>query len=231
MNYFSIIIPVYNEEGNIPQLINEIYDSLSKYKNSFEIIIMNDASVDDTLKILYSLKKKYSLNIYNNKINKGQSYCIYNSISKSKYDTIVTIDGDGQNNPKDIIKLLDEYNSDHNVKLVSGIRINRKDNWIKRISSKMANKIRMSILNDNCIDTGCSLKIFSKEIFLSFAYFNGIHRFIPALFNAKKVKIKYVNVDHRFRDYGKSNYGTIDRLFRGVRDIIKVKNLIRKIND
>lgn len=228
---FSIVIPVFNEEESITQLIHEIYYHLYEHVNNFEIIIMNDGSNDNTLDVINNLKNKYKLKIYNNKINMGQSYCIYNSIIKSNYDTIVTIDGDGQNDPKDILTLINNYKIDNNVMLVSGIRFNRKDSFIKKISSKYANKIRMKILKDDCIDTGCSLKIFNKQIFLSYPFFDGIHRFIPALFNAKKVKIKYVNVDHRFREFGKSKYGIFNRLFKGIRDIIKVRKLIKKAND
>ena len=115
-----------------------------------------------------------------------------------------------------------------NLKLIGGIRENRKDNYVKIISSKIANKIRQYLLNDNCKDTGCGLKIFDRNIFLLFPYFNGIHRFLPALFKGYGHKTDFINVNHRVRKYGKSKYGTIDRLFRGIRDIIKVKNIINK---
>ena len=112
--------------------------------------------------------------------------------------------------------------------MVGGIRKKRQDSFIKILSSKIANYIRSKILNDNCKDTGCSLKVFSKNIFLEFPYFDGIHRFLPALFKGYGHKTDFINVNHRVRKYGKSKYGTIDRLFRGIRDIIKVKNIINK---
>lgn len=225
---FSIIIPVYNEEKNLPKLVDEIYTHLNIYKNQFDLTFVDDCSNDKTAEILKNLKKNFLFNISTNKTNRGQSFCIYNAITKSKYETIITIDGDGQNNPKDIINLLNVYSNNEDVKLVSGIRKNRKDSWLKKVSSKIANRIRMLILGDDCEDTGCSLKIFNKDIFLSYGYFNGIHRYIPTLFNARKAKIKYVNVDHRYREFGRSKYGTIDRLLRGIRDIIKVAILIKK---
>ena len=111
--------------------------------------------------------------------------------------------------------------------MVAGIRLKRKDSFIKIISSKIANKIRSSILKDNCPDTGCSLKIFNKNIFLQFEFFDGIHRFLPALFIGYNHKVAYVKVNHRPRLNGVSNYGTLSRLFWGIRDIIRVSRMIK----
>tara|TARA_B100001250_G_C19537132_1_gene673058 strand:- start:16 stop:723 length:708 start_codon:yes stop_codon:yes gene_type:complete len=235
MKNFSIVIPVYNEEKNIKFLIEEIYYFLEPYSDLFEVIVVNDASTDNTNKIINNLILKFkSLKLLNNKINIGQSYSIKNGINTSIYDTIVTMDGDGQNNPKDIFKLLEKYFSDENIFLVGGIRRHRKDSYLKKISSKIANKVRKYILRDNCDDTGCSLKVLDKKVFMSLDFFNGVHRFLPALYNIYGKKTVFMNVDHRFRLHGNSNYGTIDRLIRGVKDIIKVikiRNKINKIND
>ena len=144
------------------------------------------------------------------------------------------MDGDGQNNPKDIPKLLEIYFSSKDFTLVSGIRIKRKDSLIKIISSRVANLIRSYILEDKCPDTGCSLKIFQKNIFLDFPYFDGIHRFLPALFNGYGQKIRFIPVDHRSRVKGISKYGIFDRLFKGVYDLFRVKKIIRhykKLNE
>ena len=152
-----------------------------------------------------------------------------NGINSSKYNTIVTIDGDGQNNPIDIPKLANVYFSNKNLYLVGGIRKNRKDNFKKIISSKIANLIRKKLLNDNCNDTGCSLKIFDKETFLRFPPFNGMHRFLPALFKGYGKNTDFINVDHRKRKFGISKYGTFDRMIRGIRDMIRVLIIIKKI--
>ena len=128
-------------------------------------------------------KKNFNFKIINNQLNLGQSYSILSGIKQSKYNIIVTLDGDGQNNPYDIPKLLEFYNKSNDVYLVGGIRSKRKDNLIKIISSRIANYVRSKFLEDGCTDTGCSLKVFDKNIFLQFEYFNGIHRFLPALFN------------------------------------------------
>ena len=225
----SIVIPIFNESENITSLVSEIELAMKKTSYSYELILVNDASTDDTRDVLSKIYKKHNFNIkiLNNLKNIGQSFSIIKGIKSSKSQTIVTLDGDGQNNPNDIPKLIQEYNKDKDLLLVGGIRLNRKDNFLKKISSKIANKIRMLILKDNCEDTGCSLKIFDKNIFLQFPEFNSIHRFIPALFSGYNKKTKFIPVDHRKRIYGKSNYGTLKRLFQGINDIIKVRNIIK----
>ena len=224
---FTLVIPVFNEEDNLVSLIKEIKTALANYIN-FELIFVNDFSSDNTLEILKKEKKKFNFKIINNQLNLGQSYSILSGIKQSKYNIIVTLDGDGQNNPYDIPKLLEFYNKSNDVYLVGGIRSKRKDNLIKIISSRIANYVRSKFLEDGCTDTGCSLKVFDKNIFLQFEYFNGIHRFLPALFNGFGYKTFFLSVDHRKRNYGKSKYGTFLRLFNGLRDMIKVKNMINK---
>tara|TARA_Y100001970_G_scaffold129887_1_gene160160 strand:- start:36496 stop:37179 length:684 start_codon:yes stop_codon:yes gene_type:complete len=225
---FSIVIPVYNEKNNIKVLIEEILISIKK-KYIFEIIIVNDCSTDDTLLEINKLSFKSLLLLTNNK-NMGQSYSIAKGIKKSKFDTIITIDADGQNDPKDILSLVNLYFSKKNISLIGGIRKNRKDSLIKIYSSIIANKFRAWALNDNCPDTGCALKIFNKNIFLSFPYFDGIHRFLPALFKGFGHKTQFIIVNHRSRLSGKSKYGTFDRLFKGLFDIIRVKIILNKSN-
>ena len=224
---FSIVIPIYNESKNINVLVEEIFYSLREYSN-FELILVNDGSSDDTADVLQRTKKSFSIKIITNKIKFGQSFAILNGVKNSKYNTIVTLDGDGQNNPKDISKLLEIYFSKKVLSLVGGIRKNRKDNLVKIISSKIANNVRSLILNDNCIDTGCSLKVFDKNVFLKFPYFDGIHRFLPALFKGFGKETFFIEVDHRPRISGISKYGILDRLFKGTIDIIRVVNIIKK---
>ena len=230
---FSIVIPVFNEAGNIGKLLNEINFILKKDKKlKFELLIVNDASTDDTLKEINNyLKTQNNVSVLNNYTNLGQSYSITQGIKNSKYETIVTIDGDGQNNPKDIPILLNRYFLDKDLYLVGGIRNKRQDNHIKILSSKIANNFRQLILNDNCPDTGCSLKVFDKNTYLKFPYFNGIHRFLPALFKGYNKKTFFINVDHRKRVAGKSNYGTFKRLFYGLIDVFKVLSIINKFKN
>ena len=223
---FSIIIPIYNEEKNILLLLKEIQNSLLKYK--YEIIIIDDASTDNSVYEINKLQKMYNIVLLINKINKGQSFSLHRGILESQSDVIVTLDGDGQNNPEDIPLLVEKYISDDQLFLVGGIRIKRKDSFIKIISSRIANSVRSKILKDDCIDTGCSLKIFDKKIFVNFPYFDGIHRFLPALFKGYGKKTFFINVDHRHRMHGYSKYGTFLRLYRGIKDLIKVAKIIKK---
>ncbi len=222
---FSVIIPLYNEQKNIINLLNEIKINLSNYEK-YEIVLIDDGSDDDTLNTI-KLVENIKIKILENKKNLGQSFSIHTGIKHSSFNIIITIDGDGQNDPIDINNLLDIYLSNSEIKLVGGIRNKRRDNYIKIISSKIANYIRSKILNDNCLDTGCSLKVFDKDIFLNFPYFDGMHRFLPALFKGYGYNTSFINVNHRKRKFGISKYGTIIRLFKGIRDIIKVKKIIK----
>ena len=222
---FSIVIPLFNEEKNIINLFKEILHNLKKYKN-YEIILVDDLSTDNTIKIIEEFSYT-NLKIIKNTKNNGQSYSIHKGVENASNDIIITLDGDGQNDPHDIPKLLNIYLNNQKIKLVAGIRNKRKDNIIKIISSKVANGIRSRILNDDCSDTGCSLKVFDKKIFLNFPYFNGIHRFLPALFKGYGYQTKFVNVNHRKRKFGISKYGTIKRLLVGVRDMYKVLKILK----
>ena len=224
---FSVIIPIYNESSNLEQLILEISKALSGY-NNYEIIFVNDGSNDNSKSIINNIKIKYPVKLIDHPTNKGQSFSILSGIKNSSYNTIVTIDGDGQNNPMDIPKLLNKFYDSKNISLLSGIRVNRKDNFIKILSSKIANSIRSFVLQDDCPDTGCSLKVFKKDIFLKFPFFDGIHRFLPALFRGFGYKIYFMSVDHRPRRAGKSNYGIFNRLFKGIYDLIRVKKIISR---
>ena len=233
MNNFSIVIPCYNEEHNITHLIEEIKKSLLNPTSNYEILLVDDASTDQTLKKLKKLKEDNQelIKIITNNTNLGQSFSLIKGIKESSYNTIVTLDGDGQNNPKDIPLLLNKFFSDNSLFLVGGIRSKRKDKMLKIISSKIANYIRGVILKDNCPDTGCSLKVFDKNIFLKFPEFKGIHRFLPALFSGYGKNTVFIVVDHRPRLYGNSNYGTIDRMFAGIKDMIKVLKIIKKFKN
>ena len=230
---FSIIIPLFNEDKNIISLLDEIVLALKNYKD-FEIVLIDDCSNDNTFKIINSYNNYKRITIIQNNFNKGQSFSLYKGISNASFDTIITLDGDGQNNPFDIPKKLKIYNNQETKCLVGGIRVKRKDNIVKILSSRIANSIRSFILNDNCKDTGCSLKVFSKKEFNKLPYFNGIHRFLPALFKNLGCKLLFERVDHRKRKFGYSKYGTFDRLVRGIRDlflVLRIINSLKKIKN
>ena len=226
-NEFSIVIPIFNESENILKLVKEIKNTL-KDNYLYEIIIVDDCSSDNLDTII---KNQYFSNciIVRHKKNMGQSESIKSGILKSKFDSIITIDGDLQNDPKDIPNLIRIYqNKEANYNLVAGIRLKRMDSLVKKISSLSANYIRKIVLQDNCNDTGCGLKIFTKKMFLEFPFFNGIHRFLPALFRGYGYNTYFESVNHRKRTAGLSKYGTLSRLILGVKDMIKVKKIINK---
>ena len=228
MKDFSIIVPLFNEGLNVNLLYKEIILNLSKFSN-YEIIFINDGSEDNTLDELNKIRlSDTKIAVINNKKNLGQSYSIINGVKISKSDVIITLDGDCQNDPIDIIELYKNYISDENIKLVGGLRLSRKDNFLKKISSYIANKIRNYFLSDGCIDTGCALKVFDKNIFLSFYQFDGLHRFLPALFKGYGHKTLFKEVSHRKRYKGISKYGTFQRAFKGIFDIIRVYKIINK---
>ena len=222
---FSIVIPLFNEEKNITELIDEIYTSLINFTD-FEIILIDDASTDSTYEVIKKIKN-HNIKIFQNSKNEGQSFSISRGVKEASNNTIITLDGDGQNNPSDILKLLNFYKKNENINLVGGLRLNRKDSFIKIISSKIANYFRSRLLKDDCKDTGCSLKIFDRNIFMEFPYFDGIHRFLPALFKGYGYKTHFINVSHRKRKFGTSKYGTIHRLFNGIKDMRKVYKIIK----
>ena len=220
---FSIVVPVYNEGENIMILIHEIKKSLEDH--TYEIVFVDDFSSDNTNKLFFRQIENCKCITHNK--NKGQSESIKTGILNSKYNNIITIDGDLQNDPKDIPLLIKEYTTFQSVSLVGGIREKRRDNFVKIVSSKLANFFRQLILKDDCSDTGCGLKIFDKEIFLKLPFFNGIHRFLPALFKGFGYTTSFIKVSHRERVSGMSKYGTLDRLFKGIRDVYRVNKIIK----
>ena len=227
MYKFTLIIPIYNEENNIFKLYKEIMECQAiEYIRS--IIYIDDASTDNSYQKLKEISKRSNIiKLIKNDKNLGQSKSILKGIQIAETEHIITLDGDGQNDPKDIMQLISHFMDDPNYALIAGIRSNRKDNAVKRITSKIANFIRRIYLNDDCNDTGCALKIFERSTIINFPYFNGIHRFLPAIYKGLGKKCYFINVSHRYRIFGTSKYGTMKRLFFGIRDMIKVKQLIQ----
>ena len=217
----SIVVPVRNEEDNIADLISEIRKSL-KNKINYEIIYVDDGSTDQTYKNLISLQKIYKeLRVIRHQKSCGQTTAVRTGVKHAKFNWIATLDGDGQNNPADIPQLLKALKG--GVELVGGNRRHsRRDTWIKRISSVIANGVRSRLLQDDTPDTGCGLKLFSRDAFLDLPYFDHMHRFLPALIKRRGGLIVSVPVSHRPRSHGQSNYGTIDRLLVGIVDLFGV---------
>ena len=218
---FSIVIPLFNEAENISKLNSEIIQVLNDLKNTnneFEIIYVDDSSTDNTLKILKEINNNISTKIIKNNSNLAQSKSILNGIEVSSFDNIILLDGDLQNDPKDIIKMIDVYNENENC-LVHGFRKNRSDPYFKKIlPSKIANFFVRKITNSKILDHGCSLKIFDKNIIDTNEFFGDFHRLFAAQIR-QDINVIEIEVNHRPRIKGKSKYG-FERVFRVLIDLI-----------
>lgn len=213
----SVVVPAYNEEGNVAELHREILEVCQQIAYAYEIIFIDDASSDGTLS---ELKKLRPVKIIQFRKNFGQTQAFDAGIKMAKHDIIVTMDGDGQNDPSDIpgmIKLMDEEGYD----VVSGWRKNRKDNFSKRFMSRVANLLRRLLINDGIQDSGCSLKVYKRECFKDVSLYGEMHRFIPALLEIKGYKIGEKVVNHRPRVHGTSKYSW-KRGLKGFIDMISI---------
>ena len=226
----SVVIPIYNEEGNIINLIDELIPIVDKIGG--EIIIVDDNSNDASRDLI--LKKKNNVNIeillLKHAKQYGQSAGLLTGIKAAKNDLIVTLDGDGQNDPKDITSMLKvwEDNNENSCLLVIGHRQNRQDNWSRRYASLMAKRFRKFILKDSTPDSGCGIKVFSRNLFLSLPYFDHIHRFLPALTRRHGGSVISHIVSHRNRSSGVSKYSNWQRFRVGLIDLYGVSWLIKR---
>ena len=226
----SVVIPIYNEEGNIINLIDELIPIVDKIGG--EIIIVDDNSNDAGRDLI--LKKKNNVNIeillLEHAKQYGQSAGLLTGIKAAKNDLIVTLDGDGQNDPKDITSMLKvwEDNNENSYVLVIGHRKNRQDNWSRRYASLMAKRFRKFILKDSTPDSGCGIKVFSRNLFLSLPYFDHIHRFLPALTRRHGGSVISHIVSHRNRSSGVSKYSNWQRFRVGLIDLYGVSWLIKR---
>lgn len=223
----SIIIPVFNEAESVVALYLEIKMIMEQTTYQYEIIFIDDGSTDGTEIRLQALTgTEQQLKIISHKKNHGQSIALVTGVKAARYDMLIVMDGDGQNDPADIPLLLASYDTQHTV--ILGNRKKRNDNKLRKLSSWIANGIRQRVLKDNCGDSGCSLKLFSREAFLALPHFNHLHRFLPALFKRAGLKIINIPVNHRPRMHGISKYGLFDRLFIGIHDLIGVHWLLKR---
>jgi len=225
----SVVVPVHNEQENVRPLIEEIIAAL-RGKVIFEIVYVDDASRDDTLIILKNLRTQFSeLRVIRHYAQSGQSTAVRTGVKAARGKWIATLDGDGQNDPADILKLLEaRTQADTTIKLFAGWRVSRQDSLSKRISSKIANAIRSRLLKDATPDTGCGIKLFERALFLDLPYFDHMHRFLPALAQRAGFQVQSVPVNHRPRTRGVSKYGLGNRLWVGISDLRGVTWLIKR---
>lgn len=216
----SIVIPVYNEEENLPPLAETIVPVMQNIKEPYEIIFVDDASTDKSLAVLKSLAAKYnSIRLLRFTANCGQSAAFDAGFKSARGEIVVTLDADLQYDPQDIPKLLEKINE---YDVVCGWRKRRQDPWLKLISTKIANAVRNKLSGEDIKDTGCSLKAFKKTYLANLKMYKGMHRFLPTLLKMQGAKVTEVEVRHFPRRFGVSKYNIRNRMFRAFLDLLFV---------
>lgn len=231
----AVVVPVKNEADNVLPLIEEIYAAL-KDRLPFEIIYVDDGSDDATPTRLDEAQQRFPmLRIVRHGASCGQSQAVHSGVRAARAPWIATLDGDGQNDPADIPAMLDRrdqeaaaHGADISRVMIAGHRQKRQDNGLRKMSSKVANKVRSSMLKDDTPDSGCGLKLFARETFLAFPRFDHMHRFLPALIRRDGGLVVSVRVNHRPRERGVSKYGVWNRLWVGIIDLFGVWWLQRR---
>jgi len=225
----SVVVPVHNERDNLAPLIDEIVAAL-RGLIAFEIVYVDDCSRDDTVAMLAAQQARVpELRVLRHLSQCGQSTAVRNGVKAARGSWIATLDGDGQNDPADIPRLLAERaRAAPEVRLYAGWRTKRNDDALKRVSSKIANAVRSRLLRDATPDTGCGIKLFDRAVFLDLPYFDHMHRYLPALMQRAGYRTLSVPVNHRPRSAGVSKYGMWNRLWVGISDLRGVSWLIRR---
>jgi len=228
----SVVIPFFNESGNVLSLAREVFDALAG--QDFELVMVDDASTDSTLAEMRQARAELgpAVRVVRHRRRSGQSTALLTGVRVARHPWVVSLDGDGQNDPADIARLLAQLRGsgpDPALRLVIGDRrAVRNDDWLRRLSSRVANGVRNALLHDGVPDTGCGLKLFSRDAFLALPYFDHMHRFLPALIRQGGGRVLSVGVGHRPRTRGQSKYGVANRLFVGIIDLFGVAWLGRR---
>jgi dolichol-phosphate mannosyltransferase len=228
----SVVVPVRNEQDNILPLLSEIHAALGE-RPGFEVIYVDDGSTDGTPGVLRDAMTRYPrLRVIAHGRSCGQSAALFTGVRAARGEWIATLDGDGQNDPADLPMLIaarDAPGGPANLQLLTGYRRTRRDRWLKRISSRIANGVRSRLLGDATPDTGCGLKLIQRSTYLQLPFFDHMHRFLPALVQRNGGATVSVDVRHRPRERGQSNYGLFDRLWVGIVDLFGVLWLRRRM--
>lgn len=227
----SVVVPVHNESLNVLPLLAGIETALTG-KIDFEAVFVDDLSTDDTARVLTDYAKSHPwLVVLVHRNNCGQSTAVRTGVREARGTVIATLDGDGQNDPADILALLARWRTlraQPAPVLIAGWRTRRRDTWLRRLSSQVANGVRSRLLGDATPDTGCGLKLFGRDDFLALPYFDHMHRFLPALVRRAGGTVVSVPVAHRPREHGQSHYGIHNRLWVGLVDMLGVMWLQRR---
>lgn len=226
---FSVVVPVYNEAGNVLPLVEEIHHALAR-AGDYELLFVDDGSDDGTARLLAQARARHArVRVLHHERRCGQTAALQSGVRAAYTDVIVTLDGDGQNDPLDIPRLLDAYLQAQDTRLlVTGQRVERHDSLDRRWSSRVANGVRGRLLGDATPDTGCGIKVFARDLYLSLASFDHMHRFLPALVTLAGGRVLSMPVNHRPRLRGRSKYGLHNRLWAGLVDLFGVLWLKRR---
>jgi len=218
----SIVVPVFDEQGAAPHLAREIAGAFTD--RSFEIIFVDDSSRDGTVAALDALRTEIpQLRVLKHRKNAGQSRAVRTGVLAARGAIVVTLDGDGQNDPADAPRLVDRLRkAGPGLGLVGGRRARRQDSAAKRWASRFGNGVRKRLLNDQADDTGCGLKVFRREGFLRLPYFDHMHRFLPALMLREGYAVAFEDVNHRPRTSGQSKYNNLGRAWVSLSDLMGV---------
>lgn len=225
----SVVIPAHNEAENLPALLREVVSALWGWMR-FEILVVDDASSDNSVQCLRALREEIpELRVIEHCAQAGQSTALHNGVKAARASWVLTLDGDGQNDPADIPRLLEARDAaSGQVRLIGGWRVRRQDSWAKRIASRIANAVRRRLLRDNTPDTGCGIKLIERAVFLDLPYFDHMHRYLPALIQRAGYVAHSVPVNHRARTAGRSNYNNLGRLWVALSDLAGVAWLLRR---
>jgi dolichol-phosphate mannosyltransferase len=229
----SVVVPLKDEADNVGPLAKEIVRAVGR--DDVEILFVDDGSSDETPSRLLELKSEFPmLRIIRHSRNAGQSRALRTGVRAAHAGIVVTLDGDGQNDPADIPKVLAPFHAETDalhIGMVSGVRIRRRDSLGKRLASVLANRFRRWLLKDDATDIGCGLKAFRRDAYLSLPYFDHMHRYLAALMKREGYEVRFVEVGHRKRMHGKSKYGIWDRFVVGLQDVFGVLWLKKRFRD
>jgi glycosyltransferase involved in cell wall biosynthesis len=217
----SVVIPVYNEEENLPVLIPQIAEVLKPLGKIYEMICVDDGSKDQSRRLLKKMVLEYpQIRILGFKKNCGETAAGAAGIKEARGGIVITIDADLQNDPKDIPRMLDYLNE---YDMVTGWRQKREDSWVKRITSRIANRIRNSLSGEEIQDSGCTFRAYKRECLQEIKLYKGMHRFIPTLVKMEGYRVIEIPIAHHPRRFGVSKYTTWNRMWRALIDLLAVK--------
>lgn len=219
---YSVILPIYNERENVGPLLAEIRSALGGLGQGYEVLAVDDCSRDDSLAVLRALRSEHpELRVIQHRINCGQSAAFATGLARARGSIIITLDSDRQNDPADLPRMIEALHGD--VAAVLGVRRRREDTPVRRLSSKIANGYRNWITGAKVKDAGCFIRVMRRDALRELPVFNGLHRFLATLLQYQGYRIVELDVNHRPRVAGKSNYGIGNRLWRGIRDCFAMR--------